>query len=156
MKILIVAGYAESLIRFRFELIKSLIASGYEVCVACPEVDPDTEAKLLQKGVSVYDIPLQRTGVNPVSDTQALLALVKLMRGIKPDVFLAYTIKPVIYGLLAAGLAKVPKRFALITGLGYAFTGKAVGLRGGIRKIVQILYKTALNKADVVFFSKSG
>lgn len=152
MKILIIAGFSESLIRFRFELIKTLLVSGVEVCVASPDIDTETESILIKHGVRVFEIPLQRTGTNPVKDLKTLTSLRRLMNSIKPDAVLAYTIKPIIYGLLAAHFAKVPKRFALVTGLGYAFTGKAEGVRGYVRKIVQYLYKSALAKTNVIFF----
>src|SRR5690606_30161438 len=73
------------------------------------------------------------------------------MRRLKPDFSLAYTIKPVIYGNVAAWLARVPARFALITGLGYAFQGEA-GQRSWLKRIVQNLYGFALAKVTKVFF----
>ncbi|WP_297099318.1 glycosyltransferase family 4 protein [Thermomonas sp.] len=73
----------------------------------------------------------------------------RLMRKLRPHVTLPYTIKPVIYGSLAAWLAGVPRRFALVTGLGYAFTG---GRTGSIRRIVDMLYRLALGRVHKVFF----
>lgn len=70
----------------------------------------------------------------------------------KPDVVLSYTAKPVIYGTLAAALAAVPKRFSLITGLGYAFTGQARGLRAGIKAVLMMLYRSALARSSLTFF----
>lgn len=152
MKILLVAGYADSLIRFRGELINRMLEANIDVHVACPDISLSTPEVLTQKGVILHDIPLQRTGTNPIDDVKTLFALRRVMHRISPDAVLAYTIKPVIYGMLAASLARVPKRFALITGLGYAFTGSAKGLRGAIRGIVQKLYKAALSKSNIVFF----
>jgi glycosyltransferase involved in cell wall biosynthesis len=71
------------------------------------------------------------------------------MRRIRPDVVLAYTIKPVIYGSLAAAVAGVPRRFALVTGLGYAFTGERGGLLTGL---IRRLYRIALERVHKVFF----
>jgi glycosyltransferase involved in cell wall biosynthesis len=95
---------------------------------------------------------MHRTGTNPLADLSTLFALRRLMRALKPGHVLAYTIKPVIYGLLAARLASVPNRFALITGLGYAFTGEATGLRGALRAVVRRLYALSLRGAHKVFF----
>jgi glycosyltransferase involved in cell wall biosynthesis len=83
-----------------------------------------------------------------------MLELFRLMRSLKPDAMLAYTVKPVVYGLLAARLAGVPKRFALITGLGYAFQGadSVSTSRHWLRLLVQKLYKLALRGAHKTFF----
>ncbi|MFA0422770.1 glycosyltransferase family 4 protein, partial [Vibrio sp. 10N.222.54.A1] len=72
-----------------------------------------------------------------------------------PDFVMGYTIKPVIYGSLAAWLAGVKNTFSLITGLGYAFTGEAKGKRKFIQKILQFLYKIALNTNAGVFFQNN-
>lgn len=72
------------------------------------------------------------------------------VRRVRPQYVLGYTIKPVIYGSLAAWLAGVPRRFALITGLGYAF--QDAGGRGGLRALVQRLYALALARVHGVFF----
>ena len=96
---------------------------------------------------------MQRTGTNPLADAKTLKSLYTLMRDIKPTYVLAYTIKPVIYGTLAAWAAKVPHRFALITGLGYAFQQvEETGKRNYFQKIIHELYRQALSKTDKVFF----
>lgn len=69
---------------------------------------------------------------------------------IKPQAVLGYTVKPVIYGLLAAQLAGVPRRYALITGLGYSFQGE--GKRWRTQALVQQLYTLALSKVNMIFF----
>lgn len=153
-KIAISAGYAKSLINFRGALVKALCDAGIEVHVIAPGLgdDPETRHQLEDWGVITHDVPMQRTGTNPLKDLGAMYALYRLFREIQPDAVLGYTIKPVIYGTLAAWLAKVPKRYALITGLGYAFTGEAQGKRGLIQRIVRGLYHQALKRANVVFF----
>jgi len=155
MTFLIIASFPDSLLKFRGPLLEALQAQGLKVHVAVPDLDSGSNIYLtLQaKGIAVHDIPLQRTGLNPLADLKAMLVLFGLMRKLKPQWVLGYTIKPVIYGSLAARLARVPMRFALITGLGYAFTGEqAGGKRGGLRKLVQRLYATALGGCHKVFF----
>ncbi len=151
---LLVASFPDSLIKFRGPLIEALLAAGCEVHVAVPGLDPhsDIATELTARGVQVHDIPLQRTGMNPVKDLSALFALRKLMRQIRADYVLGYTIKPVIYGSLAAWMAGVENRFALITGLGYAFTGEATGLRKLLRTLIQQLYRFSLSRNRLVFF----
>src|SRR5680860_437395 len=94
--------------------VMDLIACGLSVHVAAPDLDSDSAIRkqLKAKGAHVHDIPLRRTGMNPVMDLLALASLWRLMRHIRPDYVLGYTIKPVIYGSLAAWLAGVPQRYA--------------------------------------------
>ena len=153
-RIFIVAGFNSSLINFRGPLIKALCKAGLEVHAAAPELtlDEGVAGTLRQWGVICHDIPLDRAGMSPLRDLAGLWALHRLMRRIRPSMVLGYTIKPVIYGTLAAWLARVPNRFALITGLGYAFTGDANGRRGVVQKLVRWLYAAALRHSDRVFF----
>lgn len=152
-RFLMVAGYPDSLLNFRGPLLNALVAAGLDVHVAAPDLPANSEVRqrLEALGVQVHEVPLNRTGINPVSDFCSLFKLWRLMRRLKPDLSLAYTIKPVIYGNVAAWLAGVPHRFALITGLGYAFQGEA-GQRSWLKKIVQNLYRIALAKVNKVFF----
>lgn len=154
MKFLLIAGIANSLINFRKPLIEALLNKGLTVHVAAPELTTNAEvmAELNKLGVIAHDISMQRAGMNPIADLGAVLALWQLMRQIKPQLVLGYTIKPVIYGTLAAWLARVPKRFALITGLGFAFMGEEDGQRSKVRALVQGLYRTALKRSHTVFF----
>lgn len=151
---LLVASFPDSLIKFRGPLIEALIQAGCTVHVAVPglEAESDIASRLTGLGVTVHDIPLERTGLNPVKDLSALLALRKLVGEIRADYVLGYTIKPVIYGTLAAWLGGVRHRFALITGLGYAFTGQATGLRKVLRVLIQKLYRFSLSRNRLVFF----
>lgn len=151
---LLVASFPDSLIKFRGPLIEALLAAGCRVHVGVPGLDADSDiaSRLSELGVEVHDIPLQRTGLNPLKDLSALLSLRRLMRRIGADYVLGYTIKPVIYGSLAAWVAGVRHRFALITGLGYAFTGEATGLRKVLRTLIQQLYRFSLSRNHLVFF----
>lgn len=150
---LIIASLADSLVGFRKPLIKALVEKGLTVHVAAPGLLPDSTIaiQLNGLGVVVHNISIARTGMNPISDVKTLFSLWRLMRQIKPDYVLGYTIKPVIYGSLAAWLARVPKRFALITGLGFAFIDDD-GQRNKVRLLVQGLYKTALKRCHTIFF----
>ena len=156
-RILILGSFAPSLCNFRGALIDALNQRGLEVHVAAPDLlaNEQIRVRLEERGAICHDAPLSRSGLNPFSDFTTLCQLIWLMRRIRPDVFLGYTIKPVIYGLIAAWLAKVPKRVALITGLGYAFTGRANGLRGFVRRLAHALYRVALKHATLVFFQNS-
>ncbi|MBA6420245.1 glycosyltransferase family 4 protein [Pseudomonas sp. 5Ae-yellow] len=153
-RFLLVAGFSDSLINFRGPLVEALVDAGLEVHAAAPDLTSNAAiaSKLSGWGVTCHDVALQRAGVNPVADLKGLIRLYFLIRHIQPDVVLGYTIKPVIYGILAAWFARVPHRFALITGLGYAFTGEATGKRKVIQQMARSLYSLALARAEKVFF----
>ena len=150
----VVASFPHSLIQFRGPLLDALLAAGKDVHVAVPDLAPGGEiaVTLSNKGVRVHHIPLQRTGLNPVRDLRLLLSLIVLMLRLRPRYVLSYTIKPVVYGSIAAWLAGVEHRFALVTGLGYAFTGTASGKRALLRRLIQRLYRFALKRTHRVFF----
>lgn len=152
MKFLLIAGFPDSLLHFRGPLIQALLDCGLAVHVAAPDLPEASELRrrLEAKGLVVHSIPLRRAGMNPLADLGTLRALWGLMRRIRPDYVMGYTIKPVIYGSIAAWLAGVKNRYALITGLGYAFQGE--GQRGALRTLVQGLYGIALGRAHKVFF----
>lgn len=156
MKFLLIAGFPDSLLQFRGPLIDALQAQNLEVHIAAPDL-PAGDAmrrRLEAKGLVIHDIPLRRTGMNPVADLRCMLHLWRLMKTVKPDFAMGYTIKPVIYGSLAAWLAGVPHRFALVTGLGYAFQGQHGdgSARRLLRSLVQGLYSLGLRRTEKVFF----
>ncbi len=153
-KILVLGSLASSLRNFRGPLICAFKEQGLEAHVAAPELntDADTVGWLTDRNIHSHTVPLARTGLSPVGDIVSLKSLVALMKDIRPDYFLGYTIKPVIWGLIGAWLARVPNRVALITGLGYAFTGEAKGKRAVIQSIARGLYKFALRRSTLIFF----
>jgi glycosyltransferase involved in cell wall biosynthesis len=151
--ILVIAGFSDSLVGFRKPLIKALIEKELIIHVVAPDLlsNHKVAAELSELGAICHDVPMQRAGMDPMADLKTLFSLWKLMRKISPDYVLGYTIKPVVYGSIAAWISKVPNRFALITGLGFAFMGKD-GERSGVRALAQGLYRTALKRCHKVFF----
>jgi len=154
MKFLIFSNYLPSILNFRGELLKSIADKGYEIHVLAPNIEMYNEdlIRLSDLGYFVHSVPMQRTGTNPIADAKTLLAAYGIIRVIKPDFILSYTIKPVIYGTLAGWIAKVPRRFALLPGLGYTFQKNGEASNNIIQKTVHKLYKKALVKASKVFF----
>lgn len=154
MKFLLIAGFPDSLLSFRGALISALQRKGLEVHVAAPDLPNNSELRLRMEslGIVVHTIPLQRAGMDPYADFKALLSLWQLIRKVRPGAVFCYTIKPVIYGLIAAWLGRVPRRFGLITGLGYAFLDQGRRRGGLLRSLVQTLYRFALRHANKVFF----
>lgn len=154
MKFLMISSFLPSVLNFRGKLLEAIASRGYEIHIMAPEFAsfPGEQQKLQALGYHLHEIPMQRTGTNPLADLKLLKYLYQQIRRIQPDYVLSYTIKPVIYGTLASWLAKVPHRFALITGLGYAFQNVESGKRSLFQKMVYGLYAQALKHSDKVFF----
>lgn len=153
-RFLLIGAYAQSLVNFRGPLLQALRNAGCEVhaAAAAIEEDPLVMAALRDMGVTAHSIPIVRAGLNPLADLKSLLALIRLMRRTRPAMVLGYTIKPVIWGSLAAWIAGVPRRYAMITGLGYAFSDDAGGKRGLVQGLARSLYRAALTRVHRVFF----
>src|SRR3546814_283104 len=128
--------------------------SCHDVLAFAPDHDDATRAWLRANGITPIDFSLARAGMNPVKDATSLLELRRLLRLYKPDITLGYYIKPVIYGTIAAWLAGVPRRYAMIEGLGFAFTEgqRPSWRRASLQRIVAKLYRSALRLAERVVF----
>lgn len=147
MKILILANFDVGLYQFRRELIEALLKE-HEVVISLP--DGDLVRPLEEMGCRFIDTPVDRRGINPVTDGKLVARYLKLLRQEKPDLVITYTIKPNIYGGMACRLLGIP--YAVnITGLGTAFQKQ-----GALRTLVTVLYTQALKKAKVVFFENRG
>lgn len=142
-RVLILANNARGLYDFRNELLLRLLKE-YEVHVSLP--DEENVPEIAGEGCVVHHTFLERRGMNPVKDSKLMMQYLKLIREVKPDVVLSYTIKPNIYGSLCCRLMKIPY-IVNITGLGSAFEED-----GLLRKLVVFLYKVAIKKASCVFF----
>lgn len=152
-KIVLIASLTSSLTNFRRELIRDLLKSGLEVVAMAPDSDPVVEDDLKTLGVRFIRIPMSRAGVNPLADLATLAALVRHLLKERPEAILPYTMKPIIYGGIAARLCAVPYRFFLVTGLGHMFAvepDESV-LRRSLRSVCVGLYRRALMKAKAVF-----
>jgi glycosyltransferase involved in cell wall biosynthesis len=153
--IAIIGNQAFSLLNFRGPLVADMIRKGLKVFALAPDYDEATRAAVRALGAEPVDFSLSRTGMNPVRDAADMLRLALLLRQLKPDITLSYAVKPVIYGTLAAWLARVSQRFALIEGLGYVFTPIAdaeMFNRRALREAVSFLFVIALRHAKAVFF----
>ena len=143
----ICSNYAWTIFNFRMPLIRSLTRSGYRV-VVITQFD-GYEKKVANEVYKVCPLYISRKGINPFVDIITLCDLVKKLTYIKPDYFLLFSIKPVIYGSIAARIMDIP-HIAMITGLGTAFISG-----NWITKIVKSLYRFSLAKASVVFFQNT-
>lgn len=149
MKFLMISPKNRTVYNFRGDLIREIQNKGYEVVVTGPdmaEVD-----KIRELGVRFVEIPLNKTGTSVIGDLKYCWKLYQLMKKEKPDATLGYTVKPVVYGSIAAHMAGVKNINSMVTGGGYVFTSitwkaKILGL------IVRFLYRVGFRLADHVIF----
>ncbi len=146
-KILIMANNDVGLYQFRGLLIETLLAEGQDVYIS----DPDGECirTLENMGCHFIDTPIDRRGINPIRDFKLLLHYFKILKQVKPDLVITYTIKPNVYGGFASRMKNIPYA-ANITGLGTTFQNEGI-----LKKLVVFLYKTSMKSAKVVFFENS-
>lgn len=147
-EILILTNCDVGLYNFRKELIQALLNKGNKVYISLPYgklVD-----KLVQMGCEFIHTPVDRRGINPITDMKLLLAYKKIIKNVKVDMVITYTVKPNIYGGLVCRFYKIPYA-TNITGLGTAFQND-----GLLKKLITFLYKSSLKKAGAVLFENSG
>ncbi len=143
-KVLICLNLAWNLVNFRSGLIRALADAGYEVVAVAPR--DGYAPRLASLGCRYVELPMDNRGTHPGRDLLLLLRFVRLFWRERPDVYLGYTVKPNVYGSLAAALLGVPV-INNIAGLG------AVFIQGGqLARVVRWLYRQALKPSKKVFF----
>jgi len=147
MTIALSANTTWYLYNFRSGLIKALLARDERVVVIAP-LD-EYSARLERMGVEVIDLPMDNKGANPARDAMLLFAYIRLYRQLRPHLVLHNTIKPVIYGSLAARSLGVPF-LNTITGLGTTFIRE-----DWMTRVVERLYRISQRRASQVFFQNN-
>jgi glycosyltransferase involved in cell wall biosynthesis len=143
-KIIISANSAWNVVNFRKGIVLELINHGFEVVVVSPK--DEYVDKLCDLGCQHININVDNKGINPINDLYLTFQYLKIFYQVDPNVILTYTVKPNIYGSLAAYILSIPI-VNNISGLGTAF------IRGGLLgRIVNFLYKISLRKSECVFF----
>jgi glycosyltransferase involved in cell wall biosynthesis len=142
--IAISSNTAWSLFNFRGGLIRTLISADFRVVVLAP-VD-DYSVRLAALGCEVIDLPMDNKGSNPLHDGSLALAYRREFRRLRPAISLHYTIKPVIYGSIAARSLGIPC-VNMITGLGTAFIRD-----NWLTRVVESLYRVSQRQAERIFF----
>ena len=146
--ILILSNSDSGLYDFRKEVLKALMEKGFHVLVSVPDTGYVERIKAL--GCEYIPTAFERRGMNPFQDMKLLLFYRRLIKTHSPAAVLTYTIKPNIYGGLAARLTGTPY-LVNVTGLGTTLE------HGGVlRKMIVLMYRTALKKASCVFFQNQG
>lgn len=163
VRLLFVLNDPRFFLTHRLGLARAARDAGYEVTVAVP--DEPGVAEIREQGFPVETIPLQRQGTNPIADVRAILALWLLYRRLGPQIVHHVTVKPVLYGTIAARVANVPGVVNAIAGLGtlFAENGAVSQLRSAA---MRMFYRMALrhrnaivifqNEADRELFVRAG
>lgn len=142
--IVISVNAAWNLVNFRRSLMRGLIDAGYRVVAIAPPDGRETELAAL--GVAFEPIEIDGRGMSPLADLRLLGAYLRILRRVRPQAYLGFTIKPNVYGGMACRLLGIP-RIANIAGLGTAFLRRDL-----LNLLVRRLYATALRGAACVFF----
>lgn len=142
-RLLFVVNDAAFFLSHRLPLAIAARENDFEVHVATPE--SSASLKIKELGFIYHSIPLSRSGKNLFQELKSIRALYSLMRDIKPDLVHLVTIKPILYGGVAARLVGVPAVIAAVSGLGYLFTSSAFSARLG-RIGASYLYRFALKQ----------
>ena len=148
-KFILISPKNRTVYNFRGDLIKEIIAKGYEVVVTGPDqTDVD---RITALGARFKEIPMNKTGTSIIGDLKYCKALYSFLKAEKPDVTLGYTVKPDTYGAIAASLAGVKNINSLVTGGGYTFTATTAKAKV-LGTIVRTLYRIGFRKANHVIF----
>jgi len=169
-RLLFVTNESYFFLSHRLPVGLAALAHGFDVHIAAPAdhvwAPPDFQISDLEPhGFTVHTIPLSRRGRNPVAEARTLAALVRLYRSLRPDVVHHMTVKPILYGSLAARLARVPAIVNLVTGLGQIFVASG-GAAPILRSLAVTGYKIARghpngwticqNHGDIDVLSEAG
>lgn len=143
-KLVLVVNTAWCMFNFRYGLLNRLIHDGYQLTIISAR--DEFSDKLRAMGCEVIDILIAAKGINPLQDLKLIYTLYQLYQKIAPDFIIHYTIKPNIYGSLAAKWAGIPS-IAITTGLGYTFVNDNL-----VAKVAKCLYKLAFRFPKEVWF----
>lgn len=142
-KVLILVNHNVVIYNFRKELVQRLVAEGYEVYLSCPQ--GNRIAELQAMGCRFIETNVDRRSKNPFADLKLIRHYKRMMKEVRPDIVLSYTIKPNIYGGIAARKLGIPQ-LANITGL-----GTAVENPGLAQKLIILLYRLAFKKTKKIY-----
>ncbi len=151
LHLLVTSAYPNSVAGFRGDLIRACVAAGSQVTVLSATAEPEVEHQIRSLKCEFHPYSIKRNAINVSSDLKTLGELKTAYRELSPDIILAYTIKPIIWGGIAARKVPNARFFALVTGLGYAFQGTSLKRRL-LNGLVTWLYRFALRGSEGVIF----
>jgi len=153
-RLLVLGSYPDSVAAFRGDLIRTFVAAGCQVTVMTADATPEVQEGIEALGVDFRPYSIKRNAIDIASDRKTLSELKTAFSELQPNSILAYTIKPIVWGGIAARRCPDAKFFALVTGLGYAFQGGSFKRRL-LRTVVTNLYRFSLKRAVAVIFQNA-
>src|SRR5688572_19509685 len=147
MRVAIVLNTSWNIFNFRMNLIRSLQAAGHEIHTIAPTDDYTT--KLTEAGCTHHALKMDSRGANPIKDLALIFELYSIYKRVKPDVILHYTIKPNVYGALAASVLRIPA-VNNVCGLGTVFLKNDL-----LSSLAMFLYRISFRFPKKVFFQNS-
>jgi len=152
-RLLFVVNNPAFFLSHRLPLALAAQRAGYDVHVAT--MAGDSVSRIQAHGLTHHIIPMTRSGKNPLQELRTVWSLYRLFRQLRPDVVHLVTIKPVLYGGIAARLAGVPAMVSAISGLGFVFVAK--GAKASVvRQVVTVLYRLALGHRNSRIVFQNG
>lgn len=152
LHIVVLGAQPEWLSGLRGPMIREFLSRGHSVTAIGSEEMPDVRAQLEGWGASYVVVPIRRAGLNPLADLRTIASLFRTLRRLQADLVLAYTAKPVVYGMPVAWAAGIKQRYAMITGRGYAFQPGREWPRRIAKLSASLLYRFSLQFANGVLF----
>lgn len=152
-RVLVIGQDLPYLVRFRSHLVKALVAGCNEVAVATPDAEP-SPSPVAQMGASYHRMRFSRAGMNPLQELGTVARLRRAIAAVRPSVVFAYGSKACALGLLAARLAGVERRYAMMAGLGFAFIDdeRPSTKRAIARSALLLLYRLNFRGCKAVIF----
>ena len=150
-RILLNGSFAPSVVNFRGPLIQDMIAAGCEVHVSVPDLSSREREAIRKLGAVAHECPLRRTGTSVLADLRYYAYLKRLIGEIAPTLVVGYTVKPNIWGSLAASSRGVPSA-SMVTGLGYTFIQRKTLKQRAVAAMSRLLYRRATAVNQVIVF----
>jgi glycosyltransferase involved in cell wall biosynthesis len=149
-KILILTNSIGFLYNFKYELLERLINEEFEIYFSIPESKNDTRVKkIIELGCNYLETNLDRRSKNPFKDLNLVKQYETIVKKIRPNIIISYTIKPNIYGSYVAKKYKIPI-IINVTGLGSGFNNN------NTKWLVERMYKYACKNAYTIFFENEA
>ncbi|RPF71172.1 glycosyltransferase family 4 protein [Aurantiacibacter spongiae] len=153
MRILVLSSLSMSLVNFRGALLCAMRDAGHDVIACAPDAEPGVVGQLEEWGIGFRLTPMARASLAPLEDLRTLAAYRRLISAERIDMVVAYTQKPIVFGGLAARMARVPF-YAIMSGLGYVFSPVADDKRM-LRRLVARVYRAGVARARAIFVFNS-
>ena len=151
-QLIVSANTSWYLYNFRLPLLKALLNHGYAVLSVAP-TDKYVD-KLQGHNINHIHVSVTRSGLNPFADCVLLLKYISVYKKCNPTIVQHFTIKPVIYGTIAARLCRIKHIYNMIPGMGYVFTGTSLK-KALVQRIVRLLYRRTIKYSTHVFFQNA-